>query len=255
MNSSLTPNELKVFQTISEFCENITTVFESNQKTEKIHALRLYNRLVTNVQFKDEVIIKKHIQSFRKFCILNREAIETKNINILQGNISFSEKIYIDIEWILNRLKNTENYEVCWKYLLTLSHLLDNESHAKDVLSSFNPQQLQSALPSLSSLSNSSDDILNMFNSPLFTQMLNLTSSTLGLNIDSKQINETIQSDEFKKVIGSVMDNVKNLDISQILANPSNMSENTRDKNVRDESVRDDSVRDESESENKVVEK
>ena len=120
---------LIIFRAISNFTQCLSEVFGKDNRS-----LKLYAHLISKTTVAHEKPIEKHIESFRKFCVSNREAIETKNIKKLQENqIIYSERVFINMKIIFNKA-DRETTETIWKHLLTISALVDPTGQAKKLL-------------------------------------------------------------------------------------------------------------------------
>jgi hypothetical protein len=236
--TNISPTELKVFQTIYEFVSNVYELYgeDTKNKNGPLHSLNLYHRLLVKIQFKDHESMIKYVDGFRQFCISNRIAIENKNWKMFTSNkiyYSNSKKIYLDIYWIFQKSLNDQDVtETCWKYLLTCSALLDDQSNAMKVLndmmkyvnnnkgfdlnnmSDMLPQimTLMSSLPNID-IPNSTEDVLKIFDLPQFKSGLSLIRSLVPISdseletmkelvallvIKIKQISENINKQEDK---------------------------------------------------------
>lgn len=122
-------SDLLAFKAISEFVAAIGDAFGPRQKS-----LALYARLIDKTTLSHKDVIKKHVNKFRTFCVVNRKAIQEKKGNsFIQKSISYSDRVYINMEHVFKMADITEK-TVIWKHLLTLSALLDKESNAKQIL-------------------------------------------------------------------------------------------------------------------------
>ena len=120
---------LYTFQNILEFVTDLHEVIGTSQK-----ALTMYYRLLTKAPVSDQKILKRHVSCFKTFCITNRSAICEKDINkLVSKKIEFTERIFIDIPRIF-KLLDRDSKNTMWKYLLTISAIVDEESTARDVL-------------------------------------------------------------------------------------------------------------------------
>ncbi len=119
---------LKIFQTIVKFVTSLNECFGSNQKS-----LQLYCRLLRRTTIVHEDAIKKHIDIFKKFVEDNNENILSKNINFKNDTLKYSDRVYINMQNICKKA-DKDNLDVIWKYLLTLSALLNPKSNAKEQL-------------------------------------------------------------------------------------------------------------------------
>jgi hypothetical protein len=136
--SSTTPEQLYAFQTISDFVTNLHDFYivpKGSKKNTSTCGLDLYYRLLSKVGFVDKLIVK-HLEVFKKFCLQNRRCINKQELPLNHGLISFSDKIFIDMDYIFRVATVDENTKtVIWQYLLQLSALLDPKGGAKNVLS------------------------------------------------------------------------------------------------------------------------
>ena len=121
-----TGNDLQAFQTILDFVTNLNEFFGEGNRS-----LGLYYRLISKMSFQDDDLILRHLGVFKEFCVLNRTSILNQS-HITHPKIQFSEKIYIDINYILKSADN-ETTQVIWDYILAISALLDPENNAKEI--------------------------------------------------------------------------------------------------------------------------
>ena len=119
---------LITFKAISTFMNELGEMFGEGQ-----HSLKLYCRLINKTTISHEAPIKKHIDAFRIFCVANREQIISKDSNFDPVNVSYSERVFVDMSRILNRT-DSETSEVIWKHLLLISALVDPDGKAKEFL-------------------------------------------------------------------------------------------------------------------------
>lgn len=124
-------NDLATFQLIVDFVTSLHDCF-SQHKSASNHALSLYNRLIHNMNFKDDTNILRHVDSFRTYCIDNRDDIKAKQAS-LSHRVSFTDKIYIDIGYFLNQA-DQDTSDVIWEYILAISAYVDPDSKAKEIL-------------------------------------------------------------------------------------------------------------------------
>ena len=121
-------NSLITFKAISNFTSCLNEVFGSNNR-----ALKLYAHLISKTTLAHDIAIQKHINVVKEFCIANREAILSKNSTKINGEIKYSQRVYIDIKNIIQESDN-DTEEIIWKHLLTLSALTDPAAKAKELL-------------------------------------------------------------------------------------------------------------------------
>jgi hypothetical protein len=119
------------FKAIHSFVTSMNAEFGARDKQ-----LRLYARLIEQTTFSHELPIRKHVQSFRNFCIYNRESIFAKNFDTFtQNKISYSERVFIDMN-VVFKLADHDQRGVMWQHLLTISALVDPTGRAKQILKS-----------------------------------------------------------------------------------------------------------------------
>ena len=123
-----TDNSLITFKAISNFTSCLNEVFGSNNR-----ALKLYAHLISKTTLAHDVPIQKHVNVVREFCVNNREAILSKDNNKINGEITYSQRVYIDIKNIIKE-SDSDTEEIIWKHLLTLSALADPAAKAKELL-------------------------------------------------------------------------------------------------------------------------
>ena len=120
-----------LFKTISDFVKELNITFGKQQKS-----LRLYERLLSKTLYKHTLPVKKHIESFKSFCIDNRDAITNKDKDLFVSNrIQYSTTVYIDLKSILN-VSDIETSKIIWQHLLTISAFVDPSGKAKEILKS-----------------------------------------------------------------------------------------------------------------------
>ena len=126
-----TDYNLMAFKAITTFSNELNENFGSNKQN---HSLKLYDRLISKTSLSHDKAIKKHIDSFRTFCIDNRDGILSKDIKkFVSSKVEYSTKVYIDFISIFN-LADKETTDVIWNHLLTISALLDPSGNAKEIL-------------------------------------------------------------------------------------------------------------------------
>jgi len=127
-NDSNNINYVLCFKSIHSFVMAMYEEFGSKSK-----ALRLYHKLIEKTTFSHEFAIKKHVRCFMDWCITNRESIYSKNFQTLQGKISYSEKVHLNMKDLF-RLADNDQKKVMWQHILTISALVDSTGRAKQIL-------------------------------------------------------------------------------------------------------------------------
>lgn len=133
-------NNLVAFKAITNFISDLSQVF-----AEKNRSLALYNRLLEKTGISHEKAISKHVECFTEFCTANREAILIKDQSKITSNIiTYSEKVFLNIEEILNEC-DSETKEAVWNHLLAISATVDPASNAKKILRETMERQIASS--------------------------------------------------------------------------------------------------------------
>lgn len=129
--TSLSDVTLIIFKGIVNFVDALNEVYG-----EEMQEIKLYQHLLSKTTFSHETAINKHIESFRKFVIANRDAIMAKDYNLLQDTtISYSDKVFIDMKQLFVKAEDDKDIsEAIWKHTLTITGLLDPTSEAKNIL-------------------------------------------------------------------------------------------------------------------------
>ena len=123
---------LSLFKAISSFVTNLNECYGPGQKT-----LQLYARLISKTTLVDDAPIKRHIEAFKKFCSMNKDAIiEKNNAKFVEERISYNERVYIDMAQIFRKAQTSEK-RIIWQHLLSICALVDPRSKAKETLKDF----------------------------------------------------------------------------------------------------------------------
>lgn len=121
-------NYILSFKAIHSFIAALNEEFGKKNK-----ALKLYGRLIEQTTFSHEFAIKKHVKCFMEWCIKNREEIYAKKYQQLRGNVSYSDKVFLNIKDLF-KIADTEQRNVMWQHILTISALVDSTGRAKQIL-------------------------------------------------------------------------------------------------------------------------
>lgn len=116
------------FRVIRNFVNDLAESFCKDS-----HALVLYERLLNRTTNAHTEAIEKHITSFKTFCAENQESIMKRTPNF-SGNITYSPKVFIDMNHIFSIEMDSETSNAIWCHLLTILAILLPESNAKEVL-------------------------------------------------------------------------------------------------------------------------
>lgn len=144
----------KVFSAIKSFVIEIKNNYGGEYKP-----LALYGRLIEKTEVSNEVPVQKHISTFRKFVVNNREAILNKDESLFNvQKVKYNDNVYFNVAHVFKMADNDSKAGI-WEHLLVLSALLDKNSDAKNQLilarqSQPTQQQPNVLMPMMSMLSN-----------------------------------------------------------------------------------------------------
>lgn len=125
----MTDYNLLTYKAISSFTNDLSEIFGNEN-----HELKLYQRLLNKTTLSHEKAISKHIDAFKEFCVSNRDALLSKNIDkLVSHKIEYSSRVFIDIHKIF-KSADKETAEIIWKHLLTISAFVDPAGKAKEIL-------------------------------------------------------------------------------------------------------------------------
>lgn len=125
-------NDERTLIAFNAICSFINDICDEYGK--KHRPLKLYKRLINQTQISHTEAIKKHINRFREFCLVNRDGImEQDESKFTSHKISYSERVFVDISKIF-RFADNDTKPVIWQHILTISALLDPAGKAKEIL-------------------------------------------------------------------------------------------------------------------------
>jgi hypothetical protein len=123
------PQQIKTFQCIVKFVEDLSAEFEKKQ-----HSLVLYNRLIVKTGNNHHDSIKRHIKAFHDFVTQNKEAILTQNASKMKNStILYSKKVNIKMDEIF-KMADDDTSQVIWRHLLVIMNRVDPSKEAVDLL-------------------------------------------------------------------------------------------------------------------------
>ena len=120
-----------IFNSIQTFINELGDCYSTDNKS-----LALYKHLLSKTTINHVNAVNKHIKLFKDYCIVNRVAIETNNVDAFKvPEVKYSDRVFINIQEILKDA-DEESSTVIWKHLMVLSAYLDKDSISKDLLMS-----------------------------------------------------------------------------------------------------------------------
>lgn len=208
-------NDLTTFQTILDFVTNLNDYF-GNEKHSSVRPLNLYHRLISKMSITDDDLILRHINVFKIFCENNREAIRSQNKELNSTKIIFTDRIFIDMQYILNKADD-ESLSAIWEYLLTISAYVDPENKTKQLLQELKDKNTPE-----------NDFLSNM----LETMGSKMGSENGGMDMSNpmSMIGNLMNSDLLKNMMGSMNDNVENgkLDLGKLMGTMTGLISNIK---------------------------
>ena len=213
--STITDKDLIAFKAISSFITELHTLFG-----KKHHSLRLYNRLISQTTLTHESGIIKNIETFKAFCIDNREQIKNRTHHNLNGNISYSNRVYIDLKDILSQPDNdSETIDAIWNHMLAISAIVDPENKTKEIL--------KKRLKKTHKSSHSGGGVASTKGMDLITNLMGSLQSQIGQTdmLDNsggdpmKLISNIMSSGIFNNMLSQVTNSFKdqNLDLNDVM--------------------------------------
>lgn len=134
----------KVFSAIKSFVIEIKNNYGGEYKP-----LALYGRLIEKTEVSNEVPVQKHISTFRKFVVNNREAILNKDESLFNvQKVKYNDNVYFNVAHVFKMADNDSKAGI-WEHLLVLSALLDKNSDAKNQLILARQSQPQTQQPNV----------------------------------------------------------------------------------------------------------
>ncbi len=116
------------FHAIKNFVSDLGEFFSAD-----IHALALYERLLNKTTFAHTEVVEKHIGNFHKFLTDNEEAICNYQTQFT-GNITYSSRVYIDMNEVYRIATDEESQKTISRHLLTLLAVITGSLKAKEIL-------------------------------------------------------------------------------------------------------------------------
>lgn len=195
----------KVFSAIKSFVIEIKNNYGSEYKP-----LALYGRLIEKTEVTNEVPVQKHINTFRKFIINNREAIMNKDESLFKvQKVKYNDNVYFNIAHVF-KMADNESRTGMWEHLLFLSALLDKNSDAKNQL--ILSRQSQSK-PQPNVLT----PMMNMLTTMLMGDMMGGTGNSVGENpmnsLTSLLANGSSQGSGDMPDLGKILSTLMNSDM------------------------------------------
>lgn len=127
-SQTLSSSEVDVFRALNDFVTDLQTAFSSNKP------VCLYKALLDRTGLGQAAFVRKHNQAFKKFYELNKDHILKINLKNLEGKISYSDRVFIDIPQLLRSSPDQETQNAICGHLLNIATMIDPESNAEAAL-------------------------------------------------------------------------------------------------------------------------
>jgi hypothetical protein len=196
-SSTLSEIEQSTFKTIKTFIMDLAEIFSATH-----HELKLYERLIEKTTLKHEIAIRKHIESFKVFCVANRKSIIERSHTMLTGNIVYSEKVFINIKSILENA-DADTRKVIWLHILKICAYVDPSTKAREILkeNASNESNLISEIMTKVeetvdlNTANPMEAVTTIMNSGIFNDlMMGMNSKLQDGSIDLSKLMGTVES-------------------------------------------------------------
>lgn len=126
-------NTLQIYSRIVDFVEQLKEVFCVDGN---FHEIELYNHLLSKTKLSNKHAVEHHVKLFGEFFTRNANAIAKKDEKLIMSqNISYSEKVYLNLTSIFNKA-DKETKDIIWNHLLVINALIDPTSDAKNIIQS-----------------------------------------------------------------------------------------------------------------------
>ena len=213
LKKDLNPKMSSGDQSLKIFAKILSFVNELKQVFPKEH-IQLYHKLLKKTPIGNTDAIAKHLQVFDQFISTNQEAIKSKNLDKLEGDIFFSKKVYLDL---VNCMKDKETdkdtRQAIFKHLQVLLFLLHPTDDLKEIVQ---PMAQKASGGEEKFLENFMSKIEQNFTGQDFNDPMQATMSLLNSGVFTDMIqtmNQGVTSGDIdiSKLLGSVQGMLGNL--------------------------------------------
>ncbi len=116
---------LVAFKAISKFVKDLSEEFT---EPAKHMGLQLYNRLVEKTTIAHETPVAKHVETFTKYCVANKDAILSQDVEKFTSeteSVTYSEKVTFNITRLLKEDADEECRNIIIDHLLIILGIVD----------------------------------------------------------------------------------------------------------------------------------
>jgi hypothetical protein len=210
--------QLKIFGLIKQFISTINDCYGND-----FINVQLYNRLLEKTTEEHTESITKHISLFTEFATVNETMIKERSVEFVNGEIRYSEKVYLNMKEILDKCSKKEKNTV-WKYIILISSKVNENIDAKELLK----EEKKESTNFLQDIMETVDEHIDKDATNPLEAMGGLISSGVFTNIVEK-MTSGLQNGELNigNLLGSVNEMMgemgDNTEMSNLLGNMGNM--------------------------------
>ena len=209
--NSETNNNVLVFKLITDLIKNIEECY-AVKETAKTKPIRLYSRLVTKTSINRDDIIQRHIDCFTDFCKANHSQILEKSTKLVESRIIFSERIYIDMDYVFSQSEKDGNTNTLFEYLLAIHAYVSPSDEALELLQALKTQNpMEKGMEILKSMNMDSNGMKQIQDAVQeLAKSVNIEDVTEN---PMAMIGKLLQSKDFNNVVNRVTSMVESNDI------------------------------------------
>jgi hypothetical protein len=195
-----------LFKSIKQFVSELNNIYGDDNRP-----LKLYSYLLDRTELKNRKAVKKHIKVFRIFCDKNKKEILDKSSTLVYSKIIYSDKVYIDVQSILDSA-DADTKKAIWEHLLCICAKLSPNSEAKNILR----ESFKSKTPENDFLKNIMGEVQSQISPGASSNPMQMIGNLLQSNTIGKLVsgmNDGVSSGklDMKKLLGSVQGMISNL--------------------------------------------
>ncbi len=206
----LTDDDIQKFKVIVNFISDLSDIFgDTNDSIE------MYNILLEKTGLTNYTAIRKNITIFSEFLEQNKNEIEKKDLENINGFIKYSDNIILNIKNILQSTDN-ENRSEIWNHLNVLySVIIDNNSN---IITKTN--EIGNIINTNTNTNTNTNDVFSNIVGKISENVQNETSNDPG-----QIMQNMMQSGVFNELVTEMNDSLVNgdLDIGKMLGSLQNM--------------------------------
>lgn len=195
------------FKAICDFVKDLNDVFgEENQP------IKLYSHLISKTTMGHIEAVNKHITIFKNFCSENKESILNQDSSkLINGKIEYSQRVYIDLEYIFTNADNDIKSAV-WNHLLFISSNLENNPEALKLMSIKKPMSFGTDSKESEFLSNMVEKIQSKINIQDTSNPMECVSSLMSSGVVDELVTEFKDNINTGKIdLGGLMNSLQGM--------------------------------------------